>query len=456
MFCKNCGKELKEDSMFCEYCGAKVDEGKEPDREPVYEKPFVEADNSASMRMVIGKNTDYYMAQFEKIRNGEKGKMNWASFFLGILHAGYRNVWKEWLKAMRLPLIIGLVSSILSMAMIFTKPILGGIFLIVTMVSSVWILAAQILFAKRFHQIYLEHVTRKIARNDQRKDPSIGRMALTWLIVAIIYGGLSSILAAGLLGGMLGNLDAADTADYTLSDEEWSDFPEVKEEEEPIPEILDETVPADEYETEETPIVTKDNYAIWEQSWQRRRGPAASIEIWTADENGIVFAGGIGVSGYLAYVDMRDCVAEWAVPGQSAYYDDPSSGYGMEFIYEDSTLIVNETSSNPAGINLSGIYVSEEEAVYPDCEYVFPDSGRYEVYETECEGLTALECRIAKNEIYARYGRRFKDEQLQNYFDSCSWYSGNIEPDDFPEDLLTDIELANLQIISSYESAMGF
>ena len=35
------------------------------------------------------------------------------------------------------------------------------------------------------------------------------------------------------------------------------------------------------------------------------------------------------------------------------------------------------------------------------------------------------------NEIWARHGRKFKNNWLQSYFNSQSWYSGTIEPDDF-------------------------
>lgn len=194
----------------------------------------------------------------------------------------------------------------------------------------------------------------------------------------------------------------------------------------------------------------------WEGAYQRKSGPAAVITIWTADDTGITFAASIGDSGYAAYVDMRDCKAEWIVEGQSAYYEDLNSGYDLEFSYEEDVLIVTESAVNPAGLNLSGVYIPQMEADYSSCEYVFAGSDEYEIYEEECDGLTALECKIAKNEIYARHGRKFKDESLQNYFDSCSWYSGTVEPDDFTEDMLSDIELSNLQMITSYETYMGF
>ena len=38
---------------------------------------------------------------------------------------------------------------------------------------------------------------------------------------------------------------------------------------------------------------------------------------------------------------------------------------------------------------------------------------------------------IARNEIYARHGRKFNDSELQAYFNSKSWYKGTVNPEDF-------------------------
>ena len=70
----------------------------------------------------------------------------------------------------------------------------------------------------------------------------------------------------------------------------------------------------------------------------------------------------------------------------------------------------------------------------------------------ELEGLTAEECKIARNEIYARHGRMFNDAELQEYFNSCSWYTGYISAEDFDEDILSDIEKSNRDLIIEYDS----
>ena len=64
--------------------------------------------------------------------------------------------------------------------------------------------------------------------------------------------------------------------------------------------------------------------------------------------------------------------------------------------------------------------------------------------------------RIARNEIYARHGRRFRDSSLQSYFNNCSWYSGTIAPDSFNESVLNAYEKANVQTIKKYEQAHGY
>ena len=59
---------------------------------------------------------------------------------------------------------------------------------------------------------------------------------------------------------------------------------------------------------------------------------------------------------------------------------------------------------------------------------------------------------IARNEIYARHGRKFNDSELQEYFNGKSWYNGTIAPENFNADaILSDIEQANLKLIHKYE-----
>ena len=97
-----------------------------------------------------------------------------------------------------------------------------------------------------------------------------------------------------------------------------------------------------------------------------------------------------------------------------------------------------------------------EEEVYENSEFILEGSDQYYLDWYELEGLTAEECKIARNEIYARHGRMFNDAELQEYFNSCSWYVGYISADDFNEDMLSDIEKSNRDLIIEYEAEMGY
>ncbi|MBR4025997.1 MAG: YARHG domain-containing protein [Lachnospiraceae bacterium] len=89
-------------------------------------------------------------------------------------------------------------------------------------------------------------------------------------------------------------------------------------------------------------------------------------------------------------------------------------------------------------------------------QYLLPDSNSRYLTKSDIRHLSKAELRLARNEIYARHGRKFADETLQAYFDSQDWYSGIISPDNFSEDVLNDYERKNAELISNYEVEMGY
>ena len=89
-------------------------------------------------------------------------------------------------------------------------------------------------------------------------------------------------------------------------------------------------------------------------------------------------------------------------------------------------------------------------------DYILPGSDSRYVSVSELEGLSADELRLARNELYARHGRIFQDENLQNYFNSLDWYEPIIEGEDFQESMLNEFEIANRDLIVAYEEEMGY
>ena len=91
-------------------------------------------------------------------------------------------------------------------------------------------------------------------------------------------------------------------------------------------------------------------------------------------------------------------------------------------------------------------------------EYFFYDSDDRLLTETDLEGMSAEDLRLARNEIFARKGRKFKEKELQDYFNSKSWYKPAIDPDDFnanADRYLNDIEKKNVALIKSVEDKIN-
>lgn len=86
-----------------------------------------------------------------------------------------------------------------------------------------------------------------------------------------------------------------------------------------------------------------------------------------------------------------------------------------------------------------------------DSEYIIPDSNSRYLTESDISGLSLQQLNYAKNEIYARRGRKFDSVELQEYFGSKSWYRGTIEPSQFTNDMLNDYEIKNADLLSARE-----
>lgn len=100
----------------------------------------------------------------------------------------------------------------------------------------------------------------------------------------------------------------------------------------------------------------------------------------------------------------------------------------------------------------------DDKAEIVGLEYVIGDSDKKYLTQDDVRGLTLQEINYAKNEIYARHGRRFQSAELQNYFDSKSWYKGLYEPEDFDQNysgrMLNDFEKKNAEFLRDVEFSM--
>ena len=135
-----------------------------------------------------------------------------------------------------------------------------------------------------------------------------------------------------------------------------------------------------------------------------------------------------------------------AVSNTAANYDQATTSAYLK--WEERVL----TEEAQLRLELSRLSAASES----DSEYLLADSDSRYLTEDDLAGFTAEQCRLARNEIYARHGRRFKDPALQRYFDSLSWYNGTIEPSDFNDNVFNSYERANCSLIIDYEREHGY
>lgn len=90
----------------------------------------------------------------------------------------------------------------------------------------------------------------------------------------------------------------------------------------------------------------------------------------------------------------------------------------------------------------------------PASGYVFEDSSNRLIKESELYALTEHQCCIARNEIFARHGRKFADKRISEYFNALPWYTGRIDGSVFDANIdsyLSATEKKNIETIRAYE-----
>lgn len=92
-------------------------------------------------------------------------------------------------------------------------------------------------------------------------------------------------------------------------------------------------------------------------------------------------------------------------------------------------------------------------------EYIFADSNTRYLEEAEIKALSQEEMRLARNEIYARHGRIFNDEALNEYFQTKSWYAplySAEEMDEMGDAIFNEYEYHNKNLIAEIEEELGY
>ena len=138
--------------------------------------------------------------------------------------------------------------------------------------------------------------------------------------------------------------------------------------------------------------------------------------------------------------------------GSGSSANSASSGYGSTYDYNSTTNDYDTSGYDTSGYDTS--HYDDEESGDED-EYIFPDSDTTYLTKSDLKGMSADELNYAKNELYARHGRIFNREDLQEYFEDCSWYEGVYTADEWDSYgdsyFFNDVEMANRNLLVKTE-----
>jgi hypothetical protein len=85
--------------------------------------------------------------------------------------------------------------------------------------------------------------------------------------------------------------------------------------------------------------------------------------------------------------------------------------------------------------------------------YLLPATSQRIISDNDLQRFSKKDVQLIRNEIYARHGRPFVTPWIREYFQSKPWYRVNPR---FSDNLLSDIEKTNVQVIVAYEKKMGY
>ncbi len=156
-----------------------------------------------------------------------------------------------------------------------------------------------------------------------------------------------------------------------------------------------------------------------------------------------------GISGAFELIRQKEDISENDIT--------VNSSYNSSWTEEEIIKAVNERSKYyKASAYYSEIIDYWENArevrdITNVLEPLFETDKKYYTKE-EFESEPMLVIHLAKNEIYARHGYIFKNEDLYNYFMGCIWYSPTCDSTDFDDNIFNEYEKANLEILSDLDT----
>ena len=173
-------------------------------------------------------------------------------------------------------------------------------------------------------------------------------------------------------------------------------------------------------------------------------------------------------NGILEYQDEVLTSYQYDDSGRKAEIVEHTNGTGSFELTTDESVLMMEGEDVPAiyarswtgagenAVSADGVYLLNYAPIvewnqYASSEYILWYSSDLELSDRDLDFMDADTLKLARNEIYARHGRRFSTPEIQAHFDNCSWYRGTIAPDKFSDNMLSQLEKDNIKKIEAAE-----
>lgn len=200
------------------------------------------------------------------------------------------------------------------------------------------------------------------------------------------------------------------------------------------------------------PVVTAKPQATAKPAVKATPKPTAKPTV-TIVNTGITsrtFSGDVVKGGKVLYNEAMGNYLMTFISNNTQYYANVSPGSTTEQI---NGKLLSVTAAPTAEIYEGNtIYEISALSDYTGKGYIISDSDSRLLTDKDIAGLSKEQLALARNEIYARHGRKFKTAIYNNYFSSCGWYSVNPNYNyDDDNSNLNSIEVKNVNFILKAE-----
>ena len=490
MFCNNCGKELKNEWIKCPYCGTETGNiGEENTAEGVFEEKGADAGMQSY-------ETEEAGSEWNDVPHSEKisHRKFWKFLLLSIVTCGIYGIYvlcgyvkdinkvcdgdgKESKNYIVVLLLSIVTCGIYGVYWWYTQgerlynaapsygikvrekgsTILIWILLGCTLMPGVGLLvAAYIMFdnMNRIASAYNGEMSAEDIRKMGEPHPHLIRnAALIYIVLLVILIGSGTMILGSLFSYGL----SEENVDLSEEYEDYSDRD------------FEELIGWPKESLEESDMIFEENdfgYQLFDGDVQVMCGDekADTIIISGEPERKPVFHGvklGMGIDE--AETLLKDAYMDDGVVDNKKTYINPNTGSAVRLTVDNDhvkEIIATQLTEEEIKefVDLKNQEETDAEAEQKDMseEYIFPDSNKRYLTEEEVLSMDAATLKIARNEIFARYGYIFKSEDLKAHFKGTSWYREKVKAEKFDADkTFNKFEKKNIELLKRAEEKLN-